>query len=331
MIPEFANPLFFFAALVLIPVVWLLIKRFRQRRPAITFPMLDNARLASGANWKRYIRFIPPVTRIAAILLIVIGLARPQDISEGQDVSTEGIDIVLAVDISASMLARDFTPDRVGAAKEVAANFISARPDDRIAIVLFAKQAFTQCPLTVDHTILLELLDGVEIGLADPDNTAIGQALAAALNRLKDSQSKSKVIILLTDGENNFGLPPTTAAEAAEALGIRVYTIGVGKQGTAPYPARDMFGRTVMQNVQVSIDEPLLKDIAASTGGKYFRATNNEKLEKIFEEIDQMEKTKIEVRAYRRYAELFYLWALAAFILLALGILANVTILRGIS
>ncbi|MCF7810408.1 VWA domain-containing protein [bacterium] len=331
MIPEFANPMFFFVGLLLIPMIWILIRRYRQCRPAITFPMLENAKLASGANWKRYARFIPPLTRIAAILLIIIGLARPQDVSEGQDVSTEGIDIVLAVDISASMLARDFTPDRVGAAKEVAANFISARPDDRIAIVLFAKQAFTQCPLTVDHTILLELLDGVEIGLADPDNTAIGQALAASLNRLKDSKSKSKVIILLTDGENNFGLPPTTAAEAAEALGIRVYTIGVGKRGTAPYPARDMFGRTVMQNVQVSIDEPLLKEIAASTDGKYFRATNNEKLEKIFEEIDQMEKTKIEVRAYRRYAELFYPWALAAFILLALGILANVTILRGIS
>ncbi|NQU06266.1 MAG: VWA domain-containing protein [Calditrichaeota bacterium] len=331
MIPDFANPLFFFAALLLIPVILIIIKRYRQRRPAITFTMLDIARLASGVSWKRYMRFLPPITRIAAILLIIIGLARPQDISEGQDVSTEGIDIVLAVDISASMLARDFKPDRVGAAKEVAANFISARPDDRIAIVLFAKQAFTQCPLTVDHQILLELLDGVEIGLADPDNTAIGQALAAALNRLKDSESKSKVIILLTDGENNFGLPPTTAAEAAEALGVRIYTIGVGKRGSAPYPARDMFGRTVMQNVQVSIDEPLLKEIAASTDGKYFRATNNDKLEKIFTEIDRMEKTKIEVRAYRRYAELFYPWVLAAFILLTLGILANVTILRGIS
>lgn len=328
---NFSDPLFLILGLLVIPVIWIFIRRKKQRIPAITFTDVDTVRIVARANYKRYLRFLPPATKIAALLLMVVALARPQDVSEGQEVNTEGIDIVLAVDISASMLARDFSPDRVGAAKLVASDFISARPDDRIAIVLFAKQAFTQCPLTIDHHILLELLDGVEVGLANPDNTAIGQALAAALNRLKASASKSKVVILLTDGENNWGLPPTTAAEAAEALGIRIYTIGVGRRGSAPYPARDMFGRTVLRDVPVSIDEGLLKEIAASTDGKYFRATNNEKLEKIFAEIDRMEKTKIEVRAFRRYAELFYPWALAALVLLVAGAIFSATILRGMT
>ena len=329
--PNFSSPLFLIFGAAIIPVILVYLKRRKNRYPSVTFTALNIARSVVRTNYKRPLRYLPPTFKIAAILLIVIGLARPQDVHEWEDVNTEGIDIVLAVDISASMLARDFSPDRVGAAKEVAANFISERPDDRIAIVLFAKQAFTQCPLTIDHDILQELLSGVEIGLADPDNTAIGQALAAALNRLKSSESKSKVIILLTDGENNYGLPPTTAAEAAEALGVRVYTIGVGSRGTAPYPAKDRFGRTVFRNVPVSIDEPLLKDIAGSTGGKYFRATNNEKLRQIFAEIDKMEKTKIEIRAYKRYSERFYPWALSALILLAAGFLLSTTILRGLT
>ncbi|MDP8239731.1 MAG: VWA domain-containing protein [Candidatus Hatepunaea meridiana] len=328
--PRFADPLYFILAIVVIPLLWIYFNRRRQRRPAITFTALEVARKVVKTDYKRYIRFLPTITTLAALLLMVIAIARPQDVHEGEDIHTEGIDIVLVIDISSSMLARDFTPDRVGAAKDVAAEFIRERPDDRIAIVLFAKQAFTQCPLTIDHSILLELLDGVEIGLADPDNTAIGQALGAALNRLKASESKSKVVILMTDGENNFGLPPTTAAEAAEALGVSVYTIGVGSRGTAPYPARDMFGRTRIQNVRVSIDEDLLKEIAASTGGKYFRATNNDKLRKIFTEIDRMEKTKIEVRAYRRYSELFYSWISIALILLVFSVILSATILRGI-
>ena len=329
--PNFATPLFFMLILAILPMIWIFIRRRRRRYPSVTFTAIETARSAAKLNYKKYLRYLPPATRIAAIILMVIALARPQDVSHGEDVHTEGIDIVLALDISASMLARDFSPDRVGAAKVVAADFITERSDDRIAIVLFAKQAFTQCPLTIDHSILLELLNGVEIGLADPDNTAIGQALAAALNRLKASEAKSKVIILLTDGENNYGLPPTTAAEAAEALGVRVYTIGVGSRGTAPYPAKDLFGRMVMQNVQVSIDEDLLKDIAASTGGQYFRATNNNKLRDIFAQIDQMEKTKIEVRAYKRYSERFYPWALAALAVLLIGLLASATLLRSMA
>ena len=272
---HFADPWFLAIALTILPIIWLYIRRRRRRYPAVTFTMLETARKTRKLGYKRWLRYIPVLTGIISILLLAVALARPQDIHEGEDINTEGIDIVLALDISASMLAQDFSPDRVGAAKSVAAEFIEARPDDRIAIVLFAKQAFTQCPLTVDHSILLELLDGVEIGLADPDATAIGQALAAALNRLKASESKSKVVILLTDGENNFGLPPTTAAEAAEALGVRIYTIGIGTRGQAPYPTKDMFGRTTLRHVQVSIDEDLLRDIASSTGGQYFRATNN--------------------------------------------------------
>jgi len=226
------------------------------------------------------------------------------------------------------MRARDFTPDRAEAAKAVASDFISRRHTDRIGIVLFAKQAFTQCPLTVDHAILRELVDNIEIGLVDPDNTAIGQALGVALNRLKLSESKSKVIILLTDGENNFGQPPTTLAEAAQALGVRIYTIGVGSKGTAPYPVRDPFGGISYRQVPVSIDEDLLQDVANATGGKYFRATNDEKLRLIFEEIDRMERTKIEVRAFRKYAELFYNWAWAALALLMLGWLASTVFVR---
>ena len=261
-------------------------------------------------------------------MLLIIAIARPQSVSQGQDVSTEGIDIIMTLDISASMRARDFTPDRAEAAKKVAKDFIMQRSDDRIGIVLFAKQAFTQCPLTIDHAVLLDLVDAIEIGLADPDNTAIGQALGVALNRLEGSESKSKIIILLTDGENNFGQPPTTLAEAAQALNIKIYTIGVGTLGTAPFPFRDPFGRTSYRNVQVSIDEDLLKEIASSTGGKYFRATDDKKLEEIFQEINQMEKTKIEVIAYRRYAELFYNWAWTALIFSTISWLISVLYLR---
>ncbi len=294
-------------------------------------PKLKIMRSLGKPGLRSRLRYLPIALKTIALLLIAVALARPQSISKGQDVHSEGIDIVLTLDISASMLAQDFHPDRARAAKEVAKEFIGARPNDRIGVVLFAKQAFTQCPLTVDHDILLELVDQVEVGLADADNTAIGAALAASVNRLKGSNSPSKVVILMTDGENNYGVPPTTAAEAAQALGVRVYTIGVGTRGTAPYPGRDIFGRTVLQQVQVSIDENLLTSIAQSTGGKYFRATNENKLREIFAEIDRMEKVKIEVRAYRRYAELFYPWVLGALAALLLGFAASSLFLRSLT
>lgn len=328
--PQFADTYLLLTSVAVIPILWLFIRRNRLKNRTVPFPALSVIRSIRHSRIKPVLRYLPFVLRLAVILLLAVVLARPQSVSKGQDVITEGIDLVMVLDISASMLAQDFQPDRIGAAKTLAADFIHQRPDDRIAIVLFAKQAFTQCPLTIDHDILLELLDGVDIGLADPDNTAIGQALASALNRLKTSDSKSRVIILLTDGENNFGLPPTTAAEAAEALGVRVYTIGIGSRGTAPYPVTGMFGNTILRQVPVSIDEELLREIAASTGGRYFRATDNRKLEQIFSEIDQMEKTRIEVRAFRRYSELYFTWATIALILLAVGLLVTLSVTRGI-
>ena len=306
-------------------------RRMRKGFPAVTFPAVRVLRKLPVGRVKPYLRHIPVALKVVAIILLAVALARPQSVSQGQDVTTEGIDIMVALDISASMLAQDFKPDRVGAAKLVAADFIRQRPNDRIGIVLFAKQAFTQCPLTIDHTILLELLNGIKVGLADPDNTAIGSALAAAVNRLKATQSKSKVLILLTDGVNNYGLPPMTGAEAAQALGVRVYTIGVGSRGMAPYPAQDLFGRTTTQMVQVSIDEDLLQSISNQTGSKYFRATDEQKLREIFAEIDQMEKTKVEIRAYRRFAEKFYPWAIAALAALGLGFALQMTLLRGMA
>ncbi|MFH0765169.1 MAG: VWA domain-containing protein [Calditrichota bacterium] len=327
--PQFANPWFLAIALASLGIVGLVWRRRGKRTPAALFTTLSVLKKLPQSRFKSRLRFLPPIVKALALILLAIALARPQEVSKGQDVHTEGIDLVVALDISASMLAQDFTPDRVGAAKQVAMDFINGRPNDRIGLVLFAKQAFTQCPLTIDHEILNELLSGVEVGLADPDNTAIGQALASALNRLKSSASKSKVVILLTDGENNYGLPPTTAAEAAEALGVRVYTIGVGTRGYAPYPARDVFGRVMTQRVPVSIDEDLLRKISDQTNGKYFRATDDQKLRQIFVEIDRLERTKFEVRAFRRYRELFYYWAGGALGLLALGWGIAVFITRG--
>ncbi len=330
MIPQFADPWFLGLALVVVPIIWLYIRRNRRGFPSVSFPTTGWAQEIGSNRIKRWLRHLIFIFKIAAIILLAIALARPQSVSRGQEVETEGIDIVIALDISASMRARDFNPDRAEAAKQVAINFIEQREHDRIGIVLFAKHAFTQCPLTVDHAILKQMVENVEIGLVDPDNTAIGQALGVALNRLKESPSKSRVVILLTDGENNFGQPPTTLAEAAQALGVKVYTIGVGTRGTAPYPMKDPFGRTTYRQVQVNIDEDLLKEIATATGGKYYRAANDQKLKAIFDEIDQLEKIKIEVRAFRKYAELFYNWAYAALALLIFGWLAAVLILRSL-
>lgn len=328
---DFASPWLFLASLSLLPIIWLIFSRERKSARRVTVTDVKLIAMAGRNRFKSILRYLNIALRLVGIALLIVAFARPQTVSQGEDVYSEGIDIVIAMDISSSMLARDLKPDRVSAAKEVAADFVSSRPNDRIGMVLFAKQAFTQCPLTIDHSILLELIDGVKVGLADPDNTAIGFALATSLNRMKDSEAVSKVVILLTDGENNFGLPPTTAAEAAVALGVRIYTIGIGSRGTAPYPATDIFGRSTVQMVNVSIDEELLKDIANSTGGKYFRATNNEKLQSIFKEIDQMERTRIEVRAYKRYAELFRPWALTALVILLISLMISLSVTRGIA
>ena len=276
-----------------------------------------------------YLRLLPFALRAAAFALLVVALARPQDVEQNVRTNTEGIDIMLAIDVSGSMLARDFRPDRITAAKEVAGSFIADRYGDRIGLVAFAGEAFTQSPLTTDQSTLQTLLARIRSGLIE-DGTAIGNGLATAINRLRESDAKSKVIILLTDGVNNQGqIAPMTAAEIAKAQGIRVYTIGVGTEGMAPYPAIDMFGNLTFVNQKVEIDEKVLKAISDMTGGRYFRATDKEKLKAVYDEINQLEKSKIEVMEHISYHELFLTWALAALgLLFAEFLLSNLVLKR---
>ena len=267
------------------------------------------------ASWKTYAYHGLIGLKLIGLSLVLLALARPQSSSSWQDVTTEGIDIVIALDISGSMLAEDLKPNRLEASKEVAMEFVSNRPNDRMGLVVYGGESFTQCPLTTDHAVLKNLFQSIEFGMIE-DGTAIGMGLATAVNRLKDSKAKSKVIILLTDGANNRGaIPPLTAAEIAKTFGVRVYTIGVGTKGKAPYPFQTPFG-TQYQHIEVNIDEGTLKDIAKTTGGIYFRATDNEKLGNIYEEIDKLEKSKIEVTEFQKKSEEFFpllLWALVVF------------------
>jgi len=268
--------------------------------------------------------------RVLAVGFLIVALARPQATNTYQEVSTEGIDIIITLDISGSMLARDFKPDRLEASKNVAIEFISGRPYDRIGLVVFSGESFTQCPLTTDHAVLINLLREIHSGIIE-DGTAIGEGLATAVNRIKDAQGKSKVVILLTDGVNNRGIiAPLTAAEIARTFGVRVYTIGVGTRGVAPYPVMTPFGMRY-QDMQVEIDEEVLKNIADMTGGKYFRATDNEKLVQIYSEIDKMEKSKIDVRQYKMREEKFFTPALIAAILFLIEILVRNTILKSLT
>lgn len=258
---------------------------------------------------------IPILLRILAIAFLIIAFARPQTFSSGENIYTEGIDIAMVLDISGSMLAEDFKPNRLEAAKKVIDDFIKGRTSDKIGLVIFAGESFTQCPLTIDYAVLRNLLSEIQSGMI-VDGTAIGNAIANAVNRLKDSKAKSKVMILLTDGVNNAGeIDPITAAQIAQKYGIRIYTIGVGTIGEAPYPFQTPFGIRY-QMVPVEIDENLLKQISSITDGKYFRATNNRKLAEIYDEIDKLEKTKVEVISYRHAKELFLGWALTGLILL---------------
>ena len=276
-----------------------------------------------------YLRHLPFVLRAAAFALLVVALARPQDIEQNVSTNTEGIDIMLTIDVSGSMLARDFKPDRITAAKEVAGSFIADRYGDRIGLVAFAGEAFTQSPLTTDQSTLQTLLSRIRSGLIE-DGTAIGNGLATAINRLRESDAKSKVVILLTDGVNNRGeITPMTAAEIARAQNIRVYTIGVGTEGMAPYPAVDMFGNITYVKQKVEIDEKTLTAMADMTGGKYFRATDNAKLKAIYDEINQLEKSRVEVLEHISYHELFLVWVLAALgVLLAEFLLSNLVLKR---
>ena len=323
----FINPEYFY--LLIIPVVysiWYFFKR-RNINSEILFSNLGS--LNKTKTLKNRLRDLPQIFNIVAICLLIIALARPQSSTNWEESTTEGIDIVLSMDISGSMLAEDLKPNRLEASKDVAVDFISKRVNDRIGLVIFSGESFTQCPLTTDHNVLINLFKDVKSGMVE-DGTAIGMGLATAVNRLKDSDAISKIIILLTDGVNNKGVvAPFTAAEIAKQFGIRVYTIGVGTEGYAPYPFQTPFG-VQYQDVEVQIDEETLQNIATVTNGKYFRATNNSKLKEIYKDIDKLEKSKIEVTEFHKRSEEFSNFAIPAFIILLFGFILEKTYLKQI-
>ena len=310
-------------ALLVLRYLWL---ELRDRRVHLRVSALE-AWKAGGRSVLEWVRHLPFILRTAALGLLVVALARPRSSTQVEKVDTEGIDIVFAMDVSTSMLARDFSPDRLSAAKDIAIEFIAQRPSDRMGIVVFAGESYTQCPLTTDRATLINLMKDVQTDLIE-DGTAIGNGLATAVARMKDSDAKSRVVILLTDGVNNMGeIDPSMAADIAKTYGIRVYTIGVGANGTAPYPVQTPWG-IELQNIPVEIDEPLLKGIADGTGGRYFRATDNTKLAEIYGEIGQMEKTRTSVDSFPVYKDLFKNYALAALLCLLLELLVSALLRR---
>ncbi len=324
----FLHPEFFYLLFILLPMIGWYIWKHKSAQASLQISSLKGFTNAP-VSWKVYLRHLPIVLRSIAIALIIIVLARPQSTNSSKDVITEGIDIVMTLDISSSMEALDFKPNRLEAAKDVATQFVSARENDKIGLVIFAGESFTQCPLTTDKASLLNLMQEVKTRMVE-DGTAIGLGLATAVNRIKDSDAKSKVIILLTDGVNNKGeVAPLTAAEIAKTFGIRVYTIGVGSKGVAQIPVQTAYGTRLVEE-EVKIDEPMMQDIAKITGGQYFRATNKNSLKKIYEEIDQMEKTKIEVKEYTKRSEKYLLFAALAALFILLEVFLKATVLRNL-
>ncbi len=313
---SFAYPwVLYFLIIVPLMFAWYWFKG-KQKQPSITYSSLNIFR-DIAFSWRERFRHIPIVLRALAVALLIVALARPQNFSSGENIYTEGIDIAMVLDLSGSMLAEDLKPNRIEAAKNVIENFIKGRTSDRIGLVIFARDSFTQCPLTIDYSVLLNLLGQVKSGMIE-DGTAIGNAIANGVNRLKDSKAKSKIIILLTDGVNNSGeVDPVFAAQIAKTFGIRIYTIGVGTKGEAPYPVQTPFG-TRYQMIPVEIDESVLKQISNITGGEYFRATDNKTLKDIYDKIDKLEKSKVEITSYRNAKELFYGWLGAGLFLLVL-------------
>ena len=322
----FAHPQYFIL-LLLIPLFIYWLRKNKNNNPSFTISSLKglrNSPVSTIQKWTPVLNLL----RILSMLFLIIALARPQSSNINETVNSEGLDIVLSMDISGSMLAEDFKPNRIEAAKKVANEFILNRPTDRIGLVIFSGESFTQCPLTTDQNILREQLNSIRSGLLE-DGTAIGMGLATAVERLRNSKAKSKIIILLTDGVNNAGLiDPITALEIAKAYKIRVYTIGVGTEGTAPYPTQDAFGNVVMQQMPVQIDEGLMQKISKETGGKYYRAKDNNSLSKVYKDIDQLEKTKIEINSFKRYAELFFPYALFGLMCLFLEMMLRFTVFR---
>ena len=325
----FANPKLLWGLLIIpAAIVWYI---FRHKKQEASMRYSDTTGFDNlPRSWKVYARHLLFALQLVALGLLIVAMARPQSSSTSQTSNIEGIDIILAQDISGSMMARDLKPDRLEASKKVAADFVEGRPTDRMGLVVFAGESFTQVPLTTDHGVMLNMLKELKSGMIE-DGTAIGDGLATAINRLKDSEAISKVIILLTDGMNNAGsVDPYTAAEMAKLYGIRVYTVGVGSYGTAPFPVQTIFG-VQYQQMKVEIDEKLLQTIANSSGGKYFRATSNQKLDEIYDEIDKLERSKIEVTEFRHLYEEFYplvAWALG---LLLLEFILRKTVFRTIS
>lgn len=327
---EFASPNFLFG-LIITPllIIWYIFSCNKQQ----AFLRFSDTSFFDKLprSWKSYLRHIVFALNIAALSLFIIALARPQSSSKNTKVNVEGIDIVLAMDISSSMLAADLKPDRLEAAKAVASDFVNGRPGDRMGLVVFSGETFTQVPLTTDHGMMLNMLKDMKCGMLE-DGTAIGDGLASAVSRLKDSEAISKVVILLTDGDNNAGsIDPVMAAEMAKLFGIRVYTIGAGTRGTAPYPVQTPFGGIQYQQVPVTINDELLQQIANDTGGKYFRAESKEKLQQIYDEIDKMERSKIEVNEFKRLHEEFYPFVIWGIALLVLSFLLKNTIFKSIT
>lgn len=324
----FSNPEYFWALLVLPVLTGWYIWRQRTYWAPLTVSSAQSF-AALPKTYKHYLRHLPFGLRMASLALIIAVLARPQSTDSWENSTTYGIDIILSLDVSSSMLAEDLKPNRLEASKSVATSFINSRPYDRIGLVVFSGESFTQCPLTTDRAVLLNLFKDVKCGILT-DGTAIGMGLANAVARLRESDSKSKVIILLTDGVNNQGdIDPLTAAEIAQTFGVRVYTIGVGTQGMAPYPVQTPFG-TTYQDVEVQIDEAALKEIARLTGGKYFRATDNSSLRDVYSSIDALEKSRVEVNQFSKKNEEFLIFAIFAIALLVGEFLLRKTLLRNI-
>ena len=326
---RFADPLWILAGLLVLALWWL--SRL-LRQPALRFPSTTGLRPVATQSRPAWLR-LPVLVRLASLLLLVVGLARPRQGLETTKLTARGIDIVLAVDVSTSMLAEDFEwhgqrRNRLAVVKQVVKEFVEHRPNDRIGLVIFAGRPYTQSPLTLDHGWLLSQLERTEIGMLE-DGTAIGSGIATGLNRLRTSNSKSRVMVLLTDGVNNAGsVPPATAAELAKTMGVKIYAIGAGTKGLAPFPAKDAFGRTVYQPVKIEVDDDGLTRIAEATGGLYFRATDTESLKRIYQQIDQLEKTTIEQPKYMVYKEWYAWFVVPALALLLLEIALSQTWLR---
>ena len=325
---EFKNPLFFLLLLVLVPYIVWYVMRFKQSLPSLKVP--DTTKYVKAPKtFRLYLMHMPFLLRLILISLVVCILARPQSKHSWSNTDVEGIDIMLAVDVSTSMLAQDFKPNRVEALKEIAQRFIEKRPNDNMGLTMFAGEAYTQCPLTTDHNVLMNLYNSVDCNMAlrgvIDDGTAIGDGIMNAILRLKESQAKSKVIILLTDGVNNSGnISPQTAAEIAKKYGIRIYAIGIGRNGMAPYPLPT--GGTAM--LPVEIDEETMTKISTETGGQYFRAQKNAELDAIYQDIDKMERTKFNVKQFSRRGELYQPFAIAALVVLLLEILLRTVMLK---